>query len=123
MGPGNYPLDLYRGDSYKWKFVVWADAEKTQPANLTDVHPAAQIRTSAGGDLLMNLVCDIQEPNVVLVSLPASLWQPTAPKSAGWDLELTYPGGDVTTIIAGKVTVTMDYTNTATGGVQLQAAS
>lgn len=121
--PGDYPLKLYRGDSYKWRFVVWADPEKTQPADLTDVVAAAQIRTTAGGDLLMNLVCEVLLPNTVTVALPASLWPTTAPKTAGWDLELTYPNSppDVTTIIAGKVSVTMDYTNTSPEAAPLKA--
>lgn len=123
MEPGDYPLKLYRGDSYKWKFVVWADAEKTQPANLQGVIPAAQIRVTPVGDLLMDLICEIELPNIVKVSLPATLWAVTVPKSAAWDLELTYPAGDVSTIIAGKVTITPDVTNTIVGSVPLKAIS
>jgi hypothetical protein len=123
--PGDYPLKLYRGDSYKWKFVVWADTDKTIPAQLQGVTPAAQIRDTAGGNLMMSLLCEIQDPNIVIVTLQASMWAPTAPKVAGWDLELTYPTTppEVTTIIAGKVSITMDYTNTAPEAMQLRAVS
>lgn len=110
MIPGDYPLKLYRGDSAKWRFVVWQDPNKTQPADLTDVDAAAQMRDTAGGTLIFDFVCDVVQPNFVDVAIPASLWPPTGPTKAVWDLQLTYPTGDVATILAGKVSITQDVT-------------
>jgi len=123
MTPGDYPLKLYRGDSYKWRFVVWADKDKTQPSDLTGAEAAAQIRDKPGGTLLMTLTCVIELPNVINVSLAAGMWPVSVTKNASWDLELTYPDGEVDTIIAGKVTITIDVTNTTQEVVQLQAVS
>ena len=35
MIPADYNLTLYRGDTGRWRFVLWADAGKTQPLDLT----------------------------------------------------------------------------------------
>ncbi len=39
----NYPLGIYRGDTHRWSFTLWADAGKTTPADLTGVAVAAWI--------------------------------------------------------------------------------
>jgi len=113
MTPGNYPLALYRGDSYRWQFKLWLDAAKTQPADLADVTPKAQIRSKPAGTLLADLDCVVTLPNIIDASLDHTESQ-ELPSKGSWDLQLTYTGGDVRTILAGPVTVTPDVTDSAT---------
>jgi len=108
------PLTLYRGDTYHWQFTLWADAAKTQPVDLTGVTVKSEIRTAAGGALVTTLACTVQAPNVILIDLSATASMSLTAAGGAWDLQLTYPSGDVSTILAGKVTVTMDVTDSAT---------
>jgi hypothetical protein len=112
MTPGSLPLTLYRGDSYVWGFVLWADAAKTQPADLTGVVAKAQIRDKPAGQNVTNLICEVVPPNTISMTLTSTACQ-TLPLSGVWDLQLTYTTGDVATVLAGKVAVTPDVTDSA----------
>jgi hypothetical protein len=109
MAPQSYPLTLYRGDTFSWRFVFWNDLDRTIPYDLTGVTPAAQIRATC---LLMTLDCTVLLPNTVAVELPADAWPLSWPAltAAGWDLQLTQPDGTVHTMVAGPVYVTTDVT-------------
>lgn len=113
MQPGTYNLTLYRGDSYEWDFVCWADAFKTTPADLTGAIAKAEIRNAPGGATVMELLCVITD-STVNVQLPVILWEGWALRTAVWDLQLTYLDGTVATIVAGSVTVTPDVTDSET---------
>jgi hypothetical protein len=110
MQPGKYDLVLYKGDTYKWTFVIWQDINKTQPADLTNVTSHAQIRPTPGGPLAAELVCVITLPNIVEVSLTEALWAGITIPSGAWDLQLVYVSGEVKTPIGGTVTITNDIT-------------
>lgn len=111
MTPGNYPLVIYRGDSYKWQFKLWSDTAKTQPVDLTGVTVKAEIRDRPGGNLLGTLACAITMPNIINASLTST---DTALLTSGaWDMQLTYSDGEVSTVLSGLVTVTMDVTDSA----------
>jgi hypothetical protein len=111
MTPGKFALAIYRGDSYRWQFKLWSDAAKTQPVDLTGVEVKAEIRDKAAGKVLGAMTCDVTVPNIIDASLSAT--DTAALKSGVWDLQLTYPGGDVGTVLAGAVTVTVDVTDSA----------
>ena len=110
MEPSTYDLHIYRGDSYHWRFRAWQDAGMTQPVDLTDVAVEAEIRTQPGGAGVVALACTITLPNSIDVVLTATASR-SVPSRGVWDLELTYPNGDVSTIVAGDVTLTLDVTN------------
>jgi len=112
MTPGSLPLALYRGDSSSWRFVLWADAGKTIPADLAGVVAKAEIRDKYAGANITPLVCAIEMPNVILVSMDAAA-SARLPAKGVWDLQLTYPEGAVATVLAGAVTVTADVTDSA----------
>ena len=109
MTPGKYALAIYRGDSYHWQFKLWADAAKTQPVDLTGVTPKAEIRDKSGGAILGTLTCVVTMPNIIDASLSAVVSGTL--KCGVWDLQLTYTGGAVSTVLAGAVTVTADVTD------------
>jgi hypothetical protein len=110
MRPQVFPLALYRGDSYGWQFRVWDDQPGGQPTDLAGVTAAAQVRDRPGGQVVMPLECAVVEPNLVNVNLPASAWGDLQLRHAAWDLELTFPGGAVVTIVAGPAEVVQDVT-------------
>lgn len=108
--PAIFPLDIYRGDTQRWRFTLWDDAAKTKPADLAGVVPRAMIRESADAVAVTELLCSITEPNNIDMVLSAAASR-ALPAAGHWDLELTYAGGDVTTLLAGPVTVTADITS------------
>jgi hypothetical protein len=110
MIPGSYPLTLYRGDSGRWRFVLWNDPLKRVPADLTDVVAKAEIREQAGGLTITPLQCTVELPNAVSMVLAASA-SAQLPAMGAWDLQLTYPDGTVATILAGSVSVIADVTD------------
>jgi hypothetical protein len=112
MTPGSLPLALYRGDSYSWRFVLWADAGKTVPADLAGVTVKSEIRDKSAGTNITPLVCAIEMPNAILVSLDATT-SARLPAKGVWDLQLTYPEGAVATVLAGAVTVAADVTDSS----------
>lgn len=116
--PTEYPLTLYRGDSYSWRFRFWDDEAKTQPSDLSGVTAEAEIRDKSAGLSVMILECTVEEPNVVLVVLHAAAWDDYTPPKGVWDLQLTYPGGGVYTPIGGPVKITAD----VTGSVRVAAS-
>lgn len=110
MTPGTYPLELYRGDSYAWQFVLWLDAGQTQPADLDGALAFAEIRNTAGGTLYLELECIVQAPNTINVELPADTWPDTHISKGVWDLQVSYLSGAVQTVVAGPVKITRDVT-------------
>jgi hypothetical protein len=109
----SYPLELYYRDTVTRTFAVYLDDARTQPADLTGVTPRAQIRPEPlSSELLLELVCTVELPNLVHVNLAAGAWPATYFDVGVWDLELTYPTGAVGTLVAGPVRVTPDVTHT-----------
>lgn len=111
MLPAVYNLALYRGDSYAWAFRFWNDAAKTEPTDLTGITPRASMAASEHA-ARVGLTCVVTLPNIVEVSLSANAWTGAEEKSfhGRWDLEFTFPNGDVRTVIAGAVSLTLDVT-------------
>ena len=110
MMPVNFPLPMYRGDTFRSVFRFWSDAEKTMPADLTGVVAKAEIRNRPGGTIIVPMACVIDQ-NLVTVSLTADETGVLPSSAAVWDLQFTYPGGDVVTMLAGAVTVVNDVTD------------
>jgi hypothetical protein len=108
MTPADYPLELYRGDSGRWRFKF--SSASGQPSDLTSVTPKAEIRDRPGGTFIVALTCIVTLPNIVDMVLSAADSAKLLPKGA-WDLQLTYASGEVQTPIGGAVTVTADVTD------------
>jgi hypothetical protein len=106
--PSNYPLWLYRGDSYRWVFRFWLDADKTQPADLTGYLAAAAIRL---GGAVVALPCVVTLPQEITITIDGATWSGLAVGSGRWDLELIDAAGWVHTPIAGAVSITADVTH------------
>jgi hypothetical protein len=126
MMPGDFPLELYRGDSYHWVFTLWSDEAKTIPTDLTGMTAKAEIREATGGTNITALVCTIPSTaphNVVDAKLSAASCA-DLPASGVWDLQLTTTSsGEVATVLAGKVTVTPDVTDSAPGPFMMTAVT
>jgi hypothetical protein len=109
--PGAYQLDIYRGDSFRRQIMLWMDQEKTQPADLTGVTAKAEIRDKPAGAKITPMVCTITMPNKVDAGLTAVASAGLIISKGVWDLQLTYPSGEVVTVLAGPVVVTPDVTD------------
>jgi hypothetical protein len=112
--PGEYPLSIYHGDSYHWQFKFWTDDAKTVAMDLTDVVAKAEIRNKAGGDQIFNIDCEVVLPNFVEATLSPLVSTSLPIGSMVWDLQLTWPTGAVSTLLAGPVTVVQDVTDSST---------
>ena len=107
--PQDVPLYVYRGDSRSWAFRLWVDADRAEPFDLAQVTAvAAQIRRSPDDRASVDLTCAIVLPNYVFAHLSAGQSQNTPP--GRWDMQLSFPGGRVLTVIKGAVTVEPDVT-------------
>lgn len=109
MIPGDYPLELYRGDTGRWQFKLWQDEDQTIPASLTGVTVVASIRDKPDGATVVPLATSITAPNIIDMTLSAAN-AALLPKRGAWDLQLTYPDASVRTVLAGPVTTLYDVT-------------
>lgn len=112
MTPGKYDLTLYRGDTWKATFNLFTtdDSDVSTPVDLTGATVEAEFRDKPGGATTVALETVVTLPNSIAVELTPELWT-GAPNAGAWDLEVTYPSGDVQTVVAGTVKVTADVTN------------
>jgi len=122
MIPGNYNLEIYRGDTYRWTLLLWQDDERLTPYDLTNLSEAkAEVRDGPCGNLIITLDLTVEQPQTIKIELPANLSRqlPCARSRVpgqivtwrgAWDLELTFESGDVNTILTGQVIVTPDIT-------------
>lgn len=107
--PAKYDLDLYRGDSYGWQFVLWQDDARTVAVDLSTATAASEIRDKPSGMKIVVMDCTITLPNIVTVLLSSALCT-SCPSKGVWDLQITYADGQVQTPIGGTVKVTADVT-------------
>jgi len=108
--PAKYPLAIYRGDTFRIAFRLWKDKAKTDPVDLTDIDVKAEIRDKPGGLSITLMTTTVELPNLIEMEMSA-VTTGALPALGAWDLQLTYASGDVTTILAGGVTVTPDVTD------------
>ena len=108
MQPAQLPLDIYRGDSYPLRLQFWDS--NNAAVDLTGVVAKSQIRDRPAGTSIIDMTCVITLPNTIDVYLAATDSQ-NLPAQGVWDLQLTYPSGDVRTPVAGPVMVTPDVTD------------
>jgi hypothetical protein len=109
MLPAKYDLALYRGDTLRLGLRLWNDADGTDPTDLDGVIASSQVRVRPDAEPAIELTCAVTLPNIIDVRLDSDLSR-TLPKKGVWDLRVLFPGGDVVTPIAGKVTVKPDVT-------------
>jgi hypothetical protein len=102
-----FNLDLYRGDYYTWRVVLWNDTAQTVPTDLTGATVKAEIRDKSAGTRIIVLGCAVTGSNVIDVEMLPTDWV-ECPATGVWDLQVTFPVGRIRTVLAGKVTTTGD---------------
>ena len=73
MKPGACDLEVYRGDTARWQFLLWADKEKTTPTDLTGATVDAEIRSTSGKPEGA-ITCTVTPPNTIEAVLEADAW-------------------------------------------------
>jgi hypothetical protein len=116
MMPGNFPLTIYRSDTARWSFTLWSDAAKTIPTDLTGATAAAHIQqanTSLKPPVV--LTCTIAPPNTINMILVSdvTVGTPARGHQGRWDMQVTFPNGEVQTVLAGTVDIVGDVTRIA----------
>lgn len=114
MRPGILNLDLYRGDTFAWRLLLWEDQDKTQPFDLTGATARAEIRYESGGLEIMDIDAAVTLPNQIDLTLDADAWLefPYRKKPAPiWDLQITFADIQVFTALRGDVFITNDVTD------------
>lgn len=109
--PSNYDLSIYEGDALK--FTVTVKDSSNVALNLTGYTAKAQLKAGYSDVAPVNFVCTITTPTSGVVSVylaPATTAALDPSKSYIWDFQLTEPGGDVRTYLAGDVTVIPEVT-------------
>jgi hypothetical protein len=101
MIPAGYNLNIYRGDTNRWQIKLWADKDKTQRADLTGVTAEATLRDKARGNFALPLDCIFTGVNIIEMVLTLGQNR-NLPTRGVWDLKLTYPSGDVATVLIGS---------------------
>lgn len=107
MAPAKYDLNLYRGDSYGWRFILWQDVNKTVPVVLAGATVGSEIRDKSAGTKIIPMDCTVTAPNIIDVALNAASCK-ACPNKGVWDLQITYPDGQVNSPVAGVVVVAGD---------------
>lgn len=105
--PENIDLVLWQGDSQEYFVVLTDDSATPVPIDLTGHTAQAVIRQTFGAATSYAFTCDITEPTNGKIRLyMSSATSATIP--AGdyiWNFQITTPGGDVRTYLAGDVKV------------------
>jgi len=113
MQPGRYDLRVYRGDTFRWTFVLWLDRKKAVPMDLAGATVKAEIRNRPAGATVIPLALEIELPNRIAAELTAAASSSLPvglPQNMVWDLQITLPNTDVNTILRGDVVMTTDVT-------------
>lgn len=109
--PSNQDLSIYEGDAVK--FTVTVTDSNAAPINLTGYTAQAQLKTSFADASPIDFVCTLTTPTAGVVTIymaPATTAGLTAGGTYIWDFQLTEPGGDVRTYLAGDVNVIPEVT-------------
>lgn len=118
MKPATLNLDIYRGDSKDVYFRVRDKNTDGSPGPykvLTGATPKSQIRADKNNPAVLaeftaSLDDQVARPGGVLLHLTGAQTTAITPDTAVWDVQVTHANGDVTTYLAGTVTITGDVT-------------
>ena len=109
--PAEHPLKLRQGDTYK-RTLTWV--VNRVPVNLTGYDARLQIRESADDSTPALDASDYLTlggaAGTIEVEIPASETSDLDPGRYVYDLEVESGGGEITTLIAGSLTVTAEVT-------------
>ena len=104
-------LNIYQGDDYS--AVVTVSSAGVPPASVLNGYTAqAQIRQGPADDntsIICTIATTIVSPNINLSIPHAQTAQLTAGPYA-WDIQITSPTGQITTLLAGRVLITKEVT-------------
>lgn len=104
--PAKQDLDLYQGDDFYLDVTV--KNQDGTPADLSGAVSTAQVRTVPEDPTILASFVTSITTNVIHLHLLAADAAGLIPGPAFWDLQVAMP--DITTLIAGKVTIHAEVT-------------
>jgi hypothetical protein len=111
MMPGRYPIELYRGDTYEWRVVIWLDTARRLPFDLSQTSAKAEIRAQPGGVGVWPIECAVTAPNIIDLFLNAKVSRELPDTGGVWDLQLANTNDEIATILRGEVRIVLDVTD------------
>lgn len=115
--PATFDIELYQGDSYDLFFRVKArdNTGSLVYQDLTGCTAKAQIRPNAASTTVsVEMSATISDQTTltggVLLHITAVQSAALTITNGVWDVQITYPSGDVRTVLAGTVIVTAEVT-------------
>lgn len=105
--PPRIDLALYQGDDFFLRIVLEANEN---PIDLTGYTPKAEIRATAGSDVVLAaFACTVVDPATLELHLTSAL-STALPATGAWDVQIEDSVGLVTTLAYGSVTVAKEVT-------------
>lgn len=105
--PQTLPLKHYRGDTLGLLLKLWNDVNHTQPTSLTGASVLAQVRSNPDSDVVITtFASSITGSQITLTLTPAQT--ALLPDNASYDVQITYSGGAVQTVLAGDLDAVPD---------------
>jgi hypothetical protein len=104
--PAPVNLELYKGDDFYLDLIV-TNPDGTD-ADLSTATPSAQIRTAANSPAVLAAFDATVEGNIVHLHLPNAEAAKLTSARCAWDAQIDT--GDITTLVAGMVTVSGEVT-------------
>lgn len=104
--PAKQDIALYQGDDFYLDITV--KNQDGTPANIAAATPKAQIRTVPEDPTILASFVATITTNVIHLHLLAAASALLIPGPAYWDIQIAMP--DVTTLMAGKVTIHAEVT-------------
>ena len=111
--PSKLDLKIYQGDDFPGLVTLYN--QDGTASDITGHTASAQIRRAVADEepeVTVEIETTVIPPNQIVLAIPHAQTEALSGEYV-WDLQLTSPGGMITTVVAGKVKLTQEVTRVA----------